>query len=429
MTKRLNAKEPIQKNNQSKDTHSRFSDEQVQQFLEQGQIQTMDDVQSALKELFGRALQAMLEGEMDHHLGYQKNRPKNEPQNKQTTNRRNGHAFKSVRSDYGDIALCVPRDRQADFEPQIIKKRQKNITGLEDQILALYAKGLSTRDIQDHLERLYGIEVSPTFISNVTDQVLAQIQEWQSRPLAAVYSLVFLDAVHFKVRQEGRIVSKAAHIMIGVDLEGMKDVLGIWIGPSESAKFWLSTLSEIQARGVADILICCTDNLSGFSEAIQAVFPQALIQKCLVHQVRSSLRYVSYKDVKAVVAAMKAIYTASSEDQALVALGVFEADWGDKYPLVIASWRRNWSEISPFFGFAPQLRRLIYTTNMIEGFHRQLRKVTKGKSVFPTDESLLKMLYLATLDVQRKWTVRMPHWGQILAQLAITFEGRINIEA
>ena len=408
-----------------KDTNSRFSDEQVKAFLEQGQIKNMADVQGALKDLFGRALQAMLEGEMDHHLGY----TKNDEQSKQTSNRRNGHASKTVRSDYGDIALTVPRDREADFEPQIVKKRQKNVTGIEDQILALYAKGISTRDIQDHLERLYGIEVSPTFISNVTDKVLIQIQEWQSRPLAPVYSLVFLDAVHFKVRQDGRIISKAAHIMIGVDLEGMKDVLGIWIGESESAKFWLSTLSEIQARGTQDVLICCTDNLSGFSEAIQAVYPRAMIQKCLVHQVRSSLRYVSSKDVKAVVAAMKAVYTAPSEALALVALDAFEADWGVKYPLALASWRRNWSELATFFQFAPELRRLIYTTNMIESFHRQLRKVTKGKSVFPTDESLLKMLFLATRDVQRKWTMRIPHWGQILAQLSITFESRINIEA
>lgn len=408
-----------------KDTNSRFSDEQVKQFLEQGQIKNMADVQGALKDLFGRALQAMLEGEMDHHLGY----AKHDEQSKQTSNRRNGHATKTVRSDYGDIALTVPRDREADFEPQIVKKRQKNVTGIEDQILALYAKGISTRDIQDHLERLYGIEVSPTFISNVTDKVLAQIQEWQSRSLAPVYSLVFLDAVHFKVRQDGRIVSKAAHIMIGVDLEGMKDVLGIWIGESESAKFWLSTLSEVQARGTQDVLICCTDNLSGFSEAIQAVYPRAMIQKCLVHQVRSSLRYVSSKDVKAVVASMKAVYTAPSEALGLVALDTFEADWGVKYPLALASWRRNWSELATFFQFAPQLRRLIYTTNMIESFHRQLRKVTKGKAVFPTDESLLKMLFLATRDVQRKWTIRIPHWGQILAQLSITFEGRINIEA
>lgn len=401
----------------------RFSKDQVKQFIEQGQLKSMEDVQSALRDLFSQTLSAMLEGEMDDHLGYSKN----DDQSKQTDNRRNGHGSKKVRSDYGDIALTVPRDREAEFEPQIVKKRQKTITGLEDQILCLYAKGISARDIQDHLERLYGIEVSPTFISNVTDKVLIQIQEWQSRPLAPVYALIFLDAVHFKVRQDGRIVSKAAYIMIGVDLEGMKEVLGIWIGESETAKFWLSTLSEIKSRGTQDVLLCCVDNLTGFSEAIKAVFPGALIQKCIVHQVRNSLRFVSSKDSQAVVAGMRAIYTAGSEKLAQVALDTLEEEWGAKYPLVIAGWRRNWSELVTFFEFAPELRRLIYTTNMIESFHRQLRKVTKGKSVFPTDESLLKMLFLVTRDVQRKWTMRIAHWGQILAQLSITFGERVGI--
>lgn len=411
----------------------RFTNEQVKQFIDQGQLRSMEDVQSALKDLFGQTLQAMLEGEMVHHLGYGKHRepPKHQdaPQESQREagNRRNGHGTKKVRSDYGDIALCVPRDRHADFEPQIVKKRQKSVTGIEDQILALYAKGISTRDIQDHLERLYGIEVSPTFISHVTDKVLVQIREWQSRPLAPIYAMIFMDAIHFKVRQEGRIVSKAAYVMIGVDMEGMKEVLGLWIGEAETAKFWLTTLWEIKSRGTQDVLLCCVDNLAGFSEAIRAVFPEALIQKCLVHQVRSSLRYVSHQDAKPVVAAMRAIYTACSETAALVALDVFEQEWGTKYPLVMASWRRNWPEIATFFGFAPQLRRLIYTTNMIESFHRQLRKVTKGKSVFPTDESLLKMLFLVTHDVQRRWTVRIAHWGQILAQLSITFPERVQL--
>lgn len=407
----------------------RFTQEQVKQFIEQGQLHSMEDVQSALKDLFGQTLQAMLEGEMEHHLGYAKHQepPKQQDAPQESGNRRNGHGTKKVRSDYGDIALCVPRDRQADFEPQIVKKRQKSVTGIEDQILALYAKGISTRDIQDHLERLYGIEVSPTFISHVTDKVLEQVREWQSRPLASVYALIFLDAIHFKVRQEGRILSKAAYVMIGVTLEGMKEVLGLWIGEAESAKFWLSTLSEIKSRGTQDVLLCCVDNLTGFSEAISAVFPGALIQKCLVHQVRSSLRYVSSKDAKAVVGAMRSVYTAASEEAALEALDIFESEWGGKYPLVIASWRRNWAELATFFGFAPELRRLIYTTNMIESFHRQLRKATKGKSVFPTDVSLLKMLFLVTHDVERRWTVRIAHWGQILAQLSITFAGRVKL--
>ncbi len=415
-----------------------FSKTQVKQFIKEGNLQTVDDIQSALKELFGKTLQAMLEAEMDYHLGYEKNRkpetpaifPLAEPTADQETaasNRRNGHGAKKVRSEYGDIALSIPRDREAEFEPEIVKKRQKTVTGIEDQILALYAKGMSTRDTQDHLEHLYGIEVSPTFVSAVTDKVLPMIQEWQSRPLAPIYALVFMDAIHFKVRQDGRIVSKAAYIMIGVDLDGMKDVLGIWIGESESAKFWLSTLSEIKSRGTEDILICCTDNLTGFTEAIAAVYPNALIQKCIVHQVRNSLRYVSYKDAKSVVASMRAIYTSASESLALVALDRFEQEWGKTYPLAVEPWRRNWAELATFFGFAPELRKVMYTTNMIEGYNRQLRKVTKSKSVFPTDQSLLKMLFLVTRDVQRKWTMRIAHWGQILTQLSIVFEGRVKL--
>ena len=400
----------------------RFSKDKVKEFIRDGDIKSMADVQSALKDLFGQTLQAMLEGEMDSHLGY----AKGDGANKQTGNRRNGHGSKSVRSEYGELELAVPRDREAEFDPLIVGKRQKNVAGIEEQIVALYAKGISTREIQDHLQQLYGIDVSPTLISNVTDKVLPKIQEWQSRPLADVYALLFLDAIHYKVRHEGRIVSKAAYVVIGVDLEGMKEVLGIWIGESESAKFWLSVLSEIKSRGTQDVLLCCVDNLMGFSEAIAAAFPQTQIQKCLVHQVRNSLRYVSYKDVKKLVSDLKCIYTASTESAAVAELDRFEEEWGQRYPLVVASWRKNWAEIATFFGFPPELRRLIYTTNVIESFHRQLRKVTKGKGLFPTDEALLKMLYLVTCDVTRRWTIRVPHWGQILAQLTISFPDRVK---
>jgi putative transposase len=402
----------------------RFSKDKVKEFIQDGNIKSMADVQSALKDLFGQTLQAMLEGEMDSHLGY----PKGDVKSKETDNRRNGHGSKSVRSEYGELELVVPRDRESDFEPLIVGKRQKNVAGIEEQILALYAKGISTREIQDHLQQLYGIDVSPTLISNVTDKVLPKIQEWQSRPLADVYALLFLDAIHYKVRHEGRIVSKAAYVVIGINLEGMKDVLGIWVGESESAKFWLSVLSEIKSRGTRDVLLCCVDNLTGFSEAITAAFPQTQIQKCLVHQVRNSLRFVSYKDVKKLVADLKRIYTAPTESAAAAELDRFEEEWGQRYPLVVASWRSNWPELATFFGFPPEIRRLIYTTNVIESFHRQLRKVTKGKGLFPTDESLLKMLYLVTVDVTRRWTVRVPHWGQILAQLSICFPDRVKVQ-
>lgn len=402
----------------------RFSKDKVKEFIRDGDIKSMADVQSALKDLFGQTLQAMLEGEMDSHLGY----GKGDAKNKQTDNRRNGHGSKSVRSEYGEVDIAVPRDREAEFDPLIVGKRQKNVAGIEEQILALYAKGISTREIQDHLQQLYGIDVSPTLISNVTDKVLPKIQEWQSRPLADVYTLLFLDAIHYKVRHEGRIVSKAAYVVIGVNLEGMKDVLGIWVGEAESAKFWLSVLSEIKSRGTQDVLLCCVDNLTGFSEAIAAAFPKTQIQKCLVHQVRNSLRFVSYKDVKKFVADLKRIYTAPTESAAAAELDRFEEEWGQRYPLVVASWRKNWPEIATFFGFPPELRRLIYTTNVIESFHRQLRKVTKGKGLFPTDDALLKMLYLVTVDVTRRWTMRVPHWGQILAQLSIYFPERVKVQ-
>lgn len=395
---------------------------ELKQFIKENNLRTTEDVQSVLKDLFAETLQEMLEAEMDTTLGYEKN----ETQNKQTSNRRNGHSTKTVRSEYGEVDLAVPRDREGDFNPVIVKKHQKSVTGIEDQILALYAKGVSTRDIQDHLEQLYGVEVSPTLISNVTNKIMPVVKEWQNRPLQKIYAIVFLDAIHFKVKQDGQIVNKAAYMVIGIDLDGCKDVLGIWIGENESAKFWLSVLNELKNRGVQDILIFSVDNLTGFSEAISACYPDAEIQKCIVHQVRNSIRYVSYKDVKKITAALKLIYTASSEPTALEELNQFEATWGGKYPLIVRSWRSNWVEISTFFKYPPEIRKIIYTTNMIESYHRQLRKVTKGKSIFPTDDALLKMLYMATQDVLRKWTGRVQNWGQILLQLSIFFPDKVK---
>lgn len=402
----------------------KFSDELVKQFIKDNDIKNVEDIQSALRDLFGKTLQTMLEAEMDNHLGYQKHDDKN----KKTSNRRNGHGKKSVRSGYGEVELEVPRDRDGEFEPLLVGKRQKNVTGIEDQILALYAKGVSTRDIQDHLQMLYGIEVSPTFVSNITDRILPLVREWQSRPLCEVYAVVFLDAIHYKVRCDGAIVSKASYMAVGIDLDGKKDVLGMWIGESESSKFWLGMLNELKNRGVRDILIICTDNLSGFSEAIAAAFPKAEVQKCIVHQVRNSIRYVSYKDVKKLTSDLRAIYTSPSESGALEELDRFEDVWGRKYPLIIKSWRNNWSELSTFFKYPPDIRKIIYTTNIIESYHRQLRKVTKGKSIFPSDESLLKMLYLVTQDVMKKWTMRIRDWGQILHQLSVFFPERINTQ-
>lgn len=399
-----------------------WTKEQLRAFIKENNLVSAADAQAALKELFKDTLQEMLEAELDTDLGYSKS----EKAGKSEENRRNGHGKKTVRSAYGELDLTVPRDRNGTFDPIVVKKHQKNITGIEDQILALYAKGVSTRDIQDHLNQLYGVEVSPTMISNVTSKILPMVKEWQNRPLLQSYAIVFLDAIHFKVRQDGFIQNKAAYMAIGVDLDGNKDVLGMWIGESESSKFWLSVLNELKNRGVQDILIVCVDNLSGFSEAIRASFPATEIQKCIVHQIRNSVRYVSYKDLKKVTSDLKPIYQAASEDLGKAELQAFNEKWGTKYPLIVRSWENNWSEISTFFKYPPEIRKIIYTTNMIESYHRQLRKVTKGKSLFPSDEALLKSLYLATQDVLRKWTGRIQNWGQILLQLSVYFPDRVE---
>lgn len=401
---------------------SLMSKKQLKQWIKENNMKSVEDVQSALRELFAETLQEVLEAELETSLGY----AKHDVKNKQTTNSRNGYSKKTVRSEYGDIELKVPRDRDGEFEPMIVKKHQSNVTGIEDQIIAMYAKGVSTRDIQDHLQQLYGIEVSPTLISNVTNKIVPLIKEWQNRPLQAVYAVVFLDAIHFKVKQDGTIVNKAAYMAIGIDLEGHKDVLGIWIGENESAKFWLHVLNELRNLGVQDILITCVDNLNGFSEAIAACYPKTEVQKCIIHQIRNSIKYVSYKDVKKITSALQPIYKAPTEQAALDELEQFEKTWGGKYPLIVRSWRNNWDELATFFKYSPEIRKLIYTTNIIESYHRQLRKVTKGKAVFPTDEALLKMLYLSTMDVLRKWTARVQNWGQILLQLMVHFPDRVQ---
>lgn len=399
-----------------------LSKEQIRELIKEKNLVTAADVQDMLKEMFADTLQEMLEGELDTELGY----PKNGSSPEGGGNRRNGHTKKTVRSEYGELELEVPRDREGEFEPAVVKKRQKDVTGIEEQILALYAKGVSVRDIQAHLNQLYGIDVSPTLISNVTNRIMPLIRDWQSRPLQRAYAVVFLDAIHYKVKQEGHIVNKAVYMVIGIDFDGNKDVLGMWIGEHETSKFWLTVLNELKNRGVEDILICCVDNLTGFSEAITACFPDTEIQKCVVHQIRNSVRYVSYKDTKKLLADLKPVYTAPTEDAALSAMEDFEKIWGARYPLVVQSWRRNWGEIATFFKYPPEIRKLIYTTNMIESYNRQLRKVTKGKAVFPNDESLLKMLYLVTQDVMLRWTGRIHNWGQILLQLSVYFPDRVK---
>jgi transposase-like protein len=399
-----------------------LSKEQLRSLIKERGMKTEADIMAMMKDMFADTLQEMMEAELDTTLGYSKGEKQVEP----AGNRRNGHSKKKVVSGYGESEIEVPRDREGEHEPVIVKKHQKNLTGLEEQVIALYGKGMTTRDIQDHLNQMYGVEISPALVSNVTAKLMPLIKEWQNRPLESLYATVFLDAIHYKVRQEGAIVNKAAYMVIGIDMDGRKDVLGIWIGEHETSKFWLSVLNELRNRGVQDILICCVDNLKGFSETIAACFPETEIQKCIVHQIRNSIRFVSYKDTKKVLAGLKPVYTAPSETAALQALDEFETLWGGKYPLVVNSWRQNWAELSTFFKYPPEIRKIIYTTNVIESYHRQLRKVTKGKSIFPNDETLQKMLYLATQDILRRWTGRIHNWGQILLQLSVFFPDKVK---
>lgn len=396
--------------------------EKIRALLQSSGVSSMEDIQNLFKETIAEFMENGLDAELDDELGYSKYDYKN----KDTDNSRNGHSQKTLRTSFGDVEVSVPRDRNGEFEPQILKKNQTSISqDVEEKILSMYAKGMTTSDIEAHIRDIYGIEVSDTTVSRVTDKILPIAKEWQQRPLESVYAVMFLDAIHYHVRSEGQIVKKAVYIAIGIDLDGRKDVLGMWVGENESAKFWATVLNSLKNRGVEDIFIACTDNLTGFSAAIEAVFPKAEIQNCIIHQLRNSSKYVSYKDLKALMSDLKAVYAAVDETAALDALDAFSERWDKKYPKISQSWRDNWANLSTYFQFPQEVRRLIYTTNTIEGFNRQLRKVTKSKSVFPTDDSLLKMLYLAMMDITRKWTGRRQDWGVIYAQMAIFFGTRI----
>ena len=391
----------------------------IRELLQESNISSMADIQDLFKETIAEFMENGLDAELDEELGYSKYDYKN----KDTDNSRNGHSSKTLRTSFGDVEVSVPRDRKGEFEPQLLKKNQTSISqDIEEKILSMYAKGMTTGDIEAHIRDIYGIGVSDSTVSRITDKILPIAKEWQQRPLESVYAVVFLDAIHYHVRSEGQIVKKAVYIAIGINLDGKKDVLGMWVGENESAKFWASVLNSLRNRGVQDIFIACTDNLTGFSAAIEAVFP---IQNCIIHQLRNSSKYVSYKDLKELMADLKAVYAAADEQAALNALDTFAERWDKKYPKISQSWRENWANLSTYFRFPQEVRRLIYTTNAIEGFNRQLRKVTKSKSVFPTDDSLFKMLYLAMLDITKKWTGRRQDWSIIYAQLVIFFGDRI----
>lgn len=394
----------------------------IRELLQMSNVGSMDGIQSLFKETIAEFMENGLESELDEELGYSKY----DYRNKTTDNSRNGTSSKTLRTSFGDVEVAIPRDRQGEFEPQLLKKNQTSISeDIEEKILSMYAKGMTTSDIETHIRDIYGIEVSDSTVSRVTDKILPIAKEWQQRPLESIYAVVFLDAIHYHVRSEGRIVKKAVYIAIGVNLDGRKSVLGMWVGENESAKFWATVLNGLRNRGVEDIFIACTDNLTGFSAAIEAVFPQTEIQNCIIHQLRNSTKYVSYKDLKALMADLKKVYAAVDEAAALEALEIFSENWSKKYPKVVRSWYDNWPNLSTYFKYPQEVRRLIYTTNAIEGFNRQLRKVTKTKTVFPTDDSLFKMLYLAMIDITKKWTGKRQDWSVIYAQLAIFFEERI----
>jgi len=377
------------------------------------------DIYEALKSLFADTIQQMLEAELEQHLGYEKH----SPAGINSGNSRNGYSKKTLKTRMGNTEILVPRDRNGEFVPQVIGKYQTTANEIESQVIAMYAKGISNRDIVDNLKEIYGIEVSPALISKITDKILPQIMEWQSRPLEPVYPIIFLDAIHFKVRQDGRIINKAAYTVLGINLDGFKEVLGIWIGENESASFWLGVLNDLKNRGVQDILIIAKDNLSGFSEAISAVFPQTEIQLCVIHQIRNSLKYVSYKDSKALVTDLKTIYKALTHEEAELNFEKFKEKWGSKYPLVIKSWERNWLELTAYYRYPEEIRRLIY---IVEGYHRQLRKICKTKTAYPTDDALRKIIYLATQDISKKWTIPIRDWGKCMSQLVIYFGDRLS---
>jgi transposase-like protein len=387
--------------------------------LEEYDIKTAEDIQDALADLLGGTIKGMMEAEMDAHLGYERH------ERSDNSNARNGYKTKRIQSKYGETMIPVPQDRESTFEPKVVPKRQKDISQIDEKIIAMYARGLSTRQISEQIEDIYGFDVSEGFVSNVTDKILPEIEDWQNRPLETVYPIVFIDAVHFSVREEKTIRKLAAYVILGISADGMKDVLGIYIGENESSKYWLSILNELKNRGVKDILILCADGLSGIKESIAAAFPQTEYQRCIVHQVRNTLRYVSYKNKKAFAADLKSIYSAASEDAGHERMLEVTEKWEGQYPNAMKSWSANWDVISPIFKFSSAVRKAIYTTNSIESLNSTYKRLNHQRSVFPSPTALLKALYLATFHATKKWTQPIRDWGKIHGEFSIMYPGRL----
>jgi transposase-like protein len=391
----------------------------IHQLLQEYDIETAEDIQDALKDLLGGTIKEMMEAEMDDHLGYGKS------ERSDSDDYRNGYKTKRVNSSYGSMEIDVPQDRKSTFEPQVVRKRQKDISDIDQKIISMYAKGMTTRQISETIEDIYGFEASEGFISDVTDKILPQIEDWQNRPLDEVYPILYIDAIHYSVRDNGIIRKLAAYVILGITVEGRKDVLTINVGDNESSKYWLSVLNELKNRGVKDILVICADGLSGIKEAIATAFPKTEYQRCIVHQVRNTLKYVPDKDRKLFATDLKTIYHASTEEKAREALDRVNEKWTPKYPNSMKRWYDNWDAISPIFKFSPTVRKVIYTTNAIESLNSTYRKLNRQRSVFPSDTALLKALYLATFEATKKWTQTIRNWAAVYGELCIMYEGRL----
>ena len=386
------------------------------------ECKTPADITTKLKNLFAGTLERMLEAEIDEHLGYDKH----DIVGNNSGNSRNGYGKKTIKSEWGESEISVPRDRNGSFEPQVIEKRQTRTDDIEKRVLAMYAKGMSTRDIEDHLRDIYGVEASASLISRITDKIMPEVAEWQSRPLSSLYPVVFFDGIWFKVKKDAKVINKCLYTVLGIDTDGKKDILGIWISDSESASFWTTVFNELRNRGLKDILIACHDNLTGFTNALSTVFPKTANQLCIIHMIRNSIKYVPHKDRKLVMADLKKIYGAVGEETALYALEEFKEKWNAKYPQIYRSWENNWADLSGFFKYPEEMRRLIYTTNAVEGFHRMLRKFTKTKTNFPTDEALSKSVYLSVKEISKKWYNPVKDWGIIIGQFMVFYEERFT---
>lgn len=401
------------------------SKELLKEFVNSQHFTSTTDIMNSMKELFSDVLETVMEAELEEKLGYEKSgRVSDNTEKSMSKNYRNGYSKKTVKTQLGEVDVKIPRDRNGEYEPQIIGKYSRNADGMEEKILALYSCGMSQRDISVQIKNLYDVDISDGLVSKIVEKIAPEITAWQNRPLDAVYPFIFMDAIHYKVKENHQYITKAAYVVLGIQMDGRKDILGVWIGENESAKFWLSVMNDLKNRGVKDVYVFCVDGLAGFREAINAAFLKSQIQRCIIHQIRSSTRYVSYKDIKSLMADLKKVYQAINEDEALNALMEFKEKWQKTYPSCVKSWDENWDILSTFFAYPAEIRRIIYTTNIIEGLNRQFRKITKNKPSFTNDDSLRRILYLASKNITSHWTVICRNWDMVSDPLSIMFADR-----